>query len=380
MTSRSVKRPQRGLPGWRQDAEQRPHRVLMVDDGTPGGIRRSVEYLVAEWRTSDGTPEVDRIALRGAGSLAAAVPVFLSSVAWTAVRMVWRRPSVVHINVTQRGSTARAFAIVALARAGGVPTIIHLHSSKYRAFVDTAPAPAVALIRWMFNAASRVLVLGDGWADYVHTTLRVPLDHLLVVPNAVPGPDDAELQWHNGKPQLLFLGQLGRRKGVPDLIEALGRPQVAALPWQAVLAGDGDPTPYREQARQLQIEDRIHFCGWIETAEVRRQLLQADVLVLPSHAEGLPLAVLEGLAYRLAVVATPVGAVAEVIRNGETGLLTPPGDVDALAAALSAVLADRAQRERLAANGREAWEAAHDITVYAKRMTALYDEVARGGR
>ncbi len=346
----------------------------MVDDGTPGGIRRAIEYLVDEWNGLEGAPRVDRLALRGEGSLRAAVPVFGSALARTALRLLRDRPRLIHLNVTQRGSTARAFAIVFLARAGRVPVVIHLHSSAYDAFLRSVPSPARWPIRWMFQSAARVVVLGDGWATSIQSALEISVDRVLVLPNAVPGPPTTPRRQHEGPVRLLFLGQLGHRKGVPDLIEALGR--LDGLAWQAVFAGDGEQQPYRARAGALGIADRITFTGWVDAGRVRAELRDADILLLPSHAEGLPLAVLEGMAYGLAVIATPVGAVPEVVRNGETALLFPPGDVDALAACLRCLLTDRPLRERLGVGARAAWERSHDIQAYARRVAALYDEVA----
>ena len=82
--------------------------VLMVDDGMRGGVRRVSEYLIEEWRSSEGGPSVERIPLRGEGALRASLPIYLRGLAQIAARMVVRRPAVIHLNVTQRGSTWRS--------------------------------------------------------------------------------------------------------------------------------------------------------------------------------------------------------------------------------------------------------------------------------
>ena len=350
--------------------------VLIVEDGVPGGIQRAVEYLVDEWGDSPDAPTIKRIELRGAGNLRSSVPVFVGALLRIARQMVANRPRLIHLNVTQRGSSARSLAVVVLARVGRVPVLLHLHSSEYESFIGGLPRPALWTMRWMFRSADRVVVLGDAWADFVHRELRVDRGRLLVLRNAVPGPACLKSDRAPGSLRLLFLGQLGSRKGVANLLEALAQPEVAALGWEATLAGDGDVERFHKQAQQLGIADRVRLTGWIDRPEVERLLETSDILVLPSYAEGLPLSLLEGLAHGLAAIATPVGAVGEVIRNEATGLLVPPGDVAALAAALHRLITNDELRGQLAANGRAVWEREHSVPVYARRMAALYEEIA----
>jgi glycosyltransferase involved in cell wall biosynthesis len=98
-------------------------------------------------------------------------------------------------------------------------------------------------------------------------------------------------------------------------------------------------------------EKRIRFSGWLKGAEVERALAGADVFVLPSWAEGLPNAMIEAMAARLAVVVTAVGNVPDLVQDGREALLVPPHDVVALREALRRVIEDRALRRKLADAG-----------------------------
>lgn len=361
--------------------EARPRlRALVVEDGTPGGIQRAVEYLVDGWAGAPDGPEVTRLELRGDGSLLSSVPRYVAALARLGAMLVRGRPDLLHLNLTQRGSTYRAMPVVALARVARVPVLIHLHSSEYRSFVASLPAPLLALVRWTFRSAATVAVLGEGWATFARDTLRVPARAVEVVPNAVPGPASLPAGREPGPVRLLFLGRVGRRKGADDLLHALAGPRLRGLDWEATFAGDGEVDAHRALAEQIGIGSRVRFTGWVEQPEVRRELARADVMVLPSHAEGLPLSVLEGLANGLAVIATPVGAVPEVIREGETGLLVPPGQPSELAAAIERVLLDEALRRRLGERGRALWEREHDVRAYVGRMSEIYRRTARLAR
>jgi len=177
----------------------------------------------------------------------------------------------------------------------------------------------------------------------------------------------------------VFLGYLSARKGVPELLEALASPGLAALPWRATLAGGGPVDEFRIRATDLGLADKVTLPGWIDQASAAALRASADILVLPSHAEGLAMSVLEGLADGLAVVATPVGAHSEVIEPERSGLLVPPGDIAALGAALTRLVGDPELRARLRAGARQRFLDRFDVRYYSRRLSRMHAEMF-GGR
>jgi glycosyltransferase involved in cell wall biosynthesis len=142
--------------------------------------------------------------------------------------------------------------------------------------------------------------------------------------------------------------------------------------WMATLAGDGPIDEFRNLAEDLGIVERLHFTGWLDQSAVGTLCAGADVLVLPSHAEGLAMSVLEGLSHGLAVITTPVGAHSEVIEPEVSGILVPPGDVAALAGALVRVIEDEGLRRRLAKGARDRFLEGFDVRRYAARLEQLH--------
>ena len=233
-------------------------------------------------------------------------------------------------------------------------------------------------MRWavarMFRRADRVVVLGVRDRDIVEHVLGVAPQRIEVLHNAVPDPDPKLAFDHpeNAALRVLFLGQLSKRKGVPELLRALASERMHGIPWRAILAGDGPVETYRREAVALGIGDCIDLPGWVGEAEVRRLCARSDVLVLPSHAEGMAMAVLEGMANGLSVVTTRVGAHEEILRDNETAVLLAAGDPDALAAALADLARDPARRERLARNARAYFLENLSISAYSKSLRRLY--------
>ncbi|MEZ6037440.1 MAG: glycosyltransferase [Planctomycetota bacterium] len=179
----------------------------------------------------------------------------------------------------------------------------------------------------------------------------------------------AELDVGDDQVLLLALAQLVHRKGLDVLLQALARiddPRVVCA-----IAGDGpEAVPLRTEATQLGVAERVRFLG---TRKDAGDLLAAcDVFCLPSRAEGMGVAALEALGKARAVVATAVGGLGQLIVDGTSGLLVPPEDPAALAAALQHLIADPALRERLAAAGPRRVDEGYRPQQYVDRHVELY--------
>jgi len=144
-----------------------------------------------------------------------------------------------------------------------------------------------------------------------------------------------------------------------------------------VFAGDGPLRADLEAcARRAGLGDRLRLLGF--RSDLARIYAALDVVVLPSHSEGMPLAALEAMAAARPVVASQVGGLPEVVVDGETGLLFPPGNRRALVEALGALLADPGRRRRLGLSGRRRYEERFTLARMADAYAAIY-RAALGG-
>ncbi|MCB1487057.1 MAG: glycosyltransferase family 4 protein [Bauldia sp.] len=354
-------------------------RVVIVAGGGrrfEGGVSRAMGYLIDTWQQQDDAPEVRVLDPRGTGSVLWS-PFYLAR---ALTQIVWifstGRADILHINVSSNASSARKAIVAFTASLMRVPYVIHIHSGIYDRYFGKLRGRYRAFTRRMLTHARRVIVLGNHWQHFLHDEVGVESDRIAVMYNAVPGPDRIDrANDPDTACRILFLGRLVPGKGVPELVAALGDAGVASLPWVATIAGGGDIAAYRTQSAELGIAERVIFPGWVGPTAVHELLLSHDVLVLPSHHEGLPMSVLEGMAYALAIVTTPVGAIPEVIDDEATGILVPPRDVDALSAAIARVVADRGLRERLSRAARDEYLKRFEIRAYASRMLRLYEDV-----
>jgi glycosyltransferase involved in cell wall biosynthesis len=358
--------------------------VLIITPGgleNGGGIGRQMGYFLRAYQAGEQRLRYRVVDSRGPWYLGASPPHVAGAIVYLCSAIVAlfqarlsSSPCVAHVNVTGRGSTIRKVILLTIARTLGLRYILHLHDYDYAAYYDSCGWLLKSLIETMFRRATAVVVLGQRDLEVMSRLLQLRKDRMTVLHNAVPDPG-AEL---NKRPvggeacHLLFLGRLSTRKGVHDLLRALGSPTMKRRDWRATLAGDGPIDEFRRLAEDLGIVERVNFPGWLDQIGVSRLCAEADVLVLPSYAEGLAMSVLEGLSHGLAVITTPVGAHSEVIEPEVSGILVPPGDIAALEDALVRVIENESLRGRLARGARKRFLEAFEVRRYATRLEQLH--------
>lgn len=362
---------------------QRAHdgRVIHVLVATPagttgqGGIDRVMASLKRELEQHTRSDvRVRFLASRGSGHVAFSALHALNF----CVRMLAARfrgkVDVVHINLASHGSTYRKLVISRWAEMLGIPYVLHLHGGGYASFWSGASASLSRRIGTMFRQASGVVVLGKIWRDFVLSKVREAEERVTVVPNATEIPSLPHIGGGDTA-HILFLGRIEKDKGTPELCEALGL--MADMPgWRATIAGSGDVETLRHRLGQLGLSARVAVPGWQGPDDVARLLAEADILTLPSFVENQPISIIEGMAAGLAVVATPVGAVEDIVSDGETGFLVPPGDVAALKDALARLVAEPDLRRRMGEAGREQHRARLDMAPFADALCAIWRAAA----
>jgi glycosyltransferase involved in cell wall biosynthesis len=358
-------------------------KILRIFIATPlglggrGGIDRLNDSIID---AIEAAPELNvrvlRLVTRGQGNLLAALLVFAGSLVrfWRAGRR--REVDLLHIHLASRGSTYRKLVLGAMARRLRVPYVVHLHGALFDRFWAGAGSGLGSAIDRLFTGSAAIVVLGGYWARFVSDRLPGQAHKIIILPNATRPNNFDRKPWQAGRVQISFLGELGARKGTPQLIEALGK-LAYRTDWAATIAGNGDIERSRDHARRLGIADRVNVPGWLDEAATEKMLHQSDIFVLPSSAENLPMAILEAFACGIAVVATPVGAVPEVIKHERNGLLVPVGNVDALANALRRLIDDPQLRKNLGETARRNHAERYEIGGYITRLTEIWRRGAR---
>ena len=285
----------------------------------------------------------------------------------------------VHLHVSRGASYVRKRLLARRANRAGVPYVLHVHTGEFDVLFQAAPRDKQDEVRQLFSEAAAVIALSEEWRDCFIRLGCGTSDNVVVLHNGVAVPDTAAQPglWEN----ILFLGRLDARK-CPDVLLRAAAEVLPGHPNARVkLAGDGEISPYRQLASDLGIADRCDFLGWVEQAGGDRLMREGAALCLPSRHEGMPMAILEAMAYGLPVVATPVGGVPQIIRDGENGLFMPVDDWRYLAGLLDGLLSDPGRRAALGAAGRKTVQSHFDIGTCLEELLRLYDfALSRRGR
>lgn len=315
--------------------------------------------------------DMARISTHREGPVALRVAVAARAGALLLARLIARRPDLLWIHMSARGSVQRKALLMAVARPFRVPVIVHSHGSQFGDYYRDTTKPRRAVVRWVLRNADLVIALGPSWDARIQEMTPCTVAQVLN-PVAVPATID-----HDAKDPGLIVctGRLGDRKGSATLVRAFALVADRFPSARLVLAGDGDADPVRALASELGVADRVDLPGWVSAADVTKLLSRASVFALPSRNEGLPIAMLEAMAHGVPCIVTPVGGIPDVVTDGEQALLVAPDDPTALSAALTTILADDTQARTLGDAGRAMVRDRCSTPVIAERLAECFDTV-----
>jgi glycosyltransferase involved in cell wall biosynthesis len=341
-----------------------------------GGIAAVVNtYRSAGMTEASG---VKYLATHRDGSRLRKLTTFARALCQMLALLALHRPALVHIHTSSRASFWRKSILAGLSLSFGVPYVIHLHGSEFRQFFEQeCPRFAQGLVRLVFARAAAVIALSTQWRTWVAG--HCPNARIEVIYNPVQLPETpaaGKAPEERGMKTVLFLGRLGQRKGTMDLLQAFSCVADEFPDARLVLAGDGAIEEASAQAARLGLGGRVSCPGWVTGARKSALLQHATVYVLPSYDEGLPISVLEAMAHGLPVLTTPVGGIPEAITDGANGLLVPPGDVPALAAALRRLLGDASLCAALGRAARKTVMDRFEANLVVAQVHALHDELS----
>ncbi len=289
------------------------------------------------------------------------------------------RPDVAHIHLPGGTGLVKASLFVAASRRQKVPTVSHLHfwPSELRLFGSGLAEKRLARL---LGGSDAIVTVSAELADYLRPLLP-PGKRLLIMPNCVDLAGWLSIQKTpdaGKKTRLLFVGTVGRRKGVFELARAFANAQARHTAELVVIGGDGgsgELARLEQLAEQLGVSGQCRFLGPVYGAAKRQIFAGSDLFLLPSYAEGQPVAILEAMAAGLPIVATRVGAIPDVVQDGRNGLLVEAGDTAALTQAIDELVADVGRRREMGRLSRQL-AAPYDVKLYVEKLLDLYAQLS----
>ena len=254
-------------------------------------------------------------------------------------------PDLVHLNE----AGVDVFFHHASAAAHPSPTLLTLHGLWPDRTRDQDSVMARAL-----RAADSITCCSEAVLNEARLLVPEIATRSCVITNARKEPDVVPVPLPTNEQRLVFLGRLSPEKGFDVALAAFARIAGRFSELRLIVAGDGpDRSKLENQARELGVSDRVDFLGWIEPDAVPTLLNSASIVLMPSRSEGFPLAALDAALMGRPVVATTAGGLAEAVQDGVTGLLVPPDDSVAFAAAIGRLLGEPETVRKMGAAARE---------------------------
>lgn len=348
-------------------------RLLIVGTLGGGGIH---QYVEQQHRTLNGSVDASVYDMvsdpKGEGGWWLLTSVLASLLA--ALRFPFRSPpDVIHVHTSHRYSFYRsAFYVLCAAYVWDRPVVLHIHGSSFDEFVTTNSWFVSRFQALVFEASDRIIVLSPYWRDVMET--RVDEQKLRVLPNAID-PDKYSPTFGVESPHIVFVSNLVERKGVHELVAAVEELVDTDLDVRVSIAGSG---PLTEEVETL--ADRyaaVEYLGYVSEQDKRTLLESGSIFVLPAYAEGLPIAMLEGMAGGNAVVSTTVGSIPEVIAE-ENGILVEPGNAAQLTDALTSLVSSPERTERMGRQNRQLVTDTYSWTSAKRTLRGIYANLPNG--
>ncbi len=355
-------------------------KVLMIGPGfeNVGGIKALCELVVPElkdrvdllyfWTVNKRPPsESGRFNLRNMLLTLSQYGRFLYSTAMF-------NPSIIHLHTSQGLGWLKDIFYVVTGKLFRCHVIIHVHACSYDEFYQKNSGLYRYITRKVFGLADAIVSVSGNWRDVLSGIISK--DRIHVLTNCMAVDHAAQFSKKNGPPVILFIGTVGPRKGAYDLIKAMSALHSQGLSFELLIAGGEEYKGGMERAigliKKYHLEDCCTLLGEVDLTSKNELLKRANLFVLPSYNEGLPMAVLEAMAAGLSIITTPVGGIPEVIEDGYNGFLVAPGDRRSLSDKLFLLLRDVKLRNTMGRRNYEIIKQKLDVQLYVKKLLMLY--------
>jgi glycosyltransferase involved in cell wall biosynthesis len=282
---------------------------------------------------------------------------FIFQVFLLIVKIMRHRPKLVQIETSSGISFVKNSLFALISKVALRKVIISLHGSGsgFTEFFHSLPPIGKLYLKFVLSRCDIVRILSAKWVAAFISEFGLEESKICVIPNAVRIEDfDNGISFKDqtgNEVTLLFLGWVGAKKGVFDLLDSSEILASKGYQFKLLIVGpemkEGDADKVREAVAEKHLEKRVQVLGEKERSEALKYYNIVDIYLLPSYSEGLPLSILEAMAAGLPIVSTKVGAISDVIEEGENGFLITPGDVVELTSRIELLMVNASLRRTM---------------------------------
>ena len=252
--------------------------------------------------------------------------ISLFKISYTLLRC--RNIRIVHIHGSSYNSFYRKFICFVISKYFFQKKVVyHIHGSEYHLFFAKSKKIVKKLFMTFLNNVDCLICLSESWKHFFEENFNTA--KIAILPNIIDYPVIRKKNKNTEKISFLFLGLIGNRKGIFDVIEVIKKNiELFDNSIELIIGGNGEVAKLNDMIKKYKIDNIVKFVGWIQNETKIHYLQNSDVYILPSYNEGLPISILEAMSYRKPVISTDVGGIPEVVKNNENGFLIKPGNLE----------------------------------------------------
>lgn len=295
-----------------------------------------------------------------------------------AKNLIVNRPDLVHIHSSFGPSFYRKLPFIYMSHIAGVPIINHIHGADFDSFYVNTTEKKKRLIKKTYAKCEALIALSGEWKERLSQI--VDSEKITIIENYSILQEDAFAQ-RKKKEQtnnVLFLGELGRRKGcydIPYVVKHVLKKVPTAMFYLCGAGSCEDEKNIKQICTEVGITNHVLFPGWVREQKKDTMLRKADVFFLPSYNEGMPMSILDAMGYGLPIISTNVGGIPKIVRNGENGYCCEPGNIDDFANKLILILTDTNKRCELSRNSFDIVKNRYSLEYHLEQLMALYETI-----
>lgn len=282
---------------------------------------------------------------------------------------------IMHIHCASGASIYRKGIFVYIGKVFRKKIIIHVHGADFDDFYNNSNKLAKNIIRNIFRNCHKIILLSRSWLNYFSENITDK--NLIVLNNGVFTNEYNDYICKDSSfNKFLFLGRLGYRKGTYDIIKALNvivnKHNIKDI--KVLFAGDGEVEKVKKLAEKLNLNKNVEILGWIDSTDKKKYFKESDFILLPSYDEGLPMALIEGMAAGKILISTYVGGIPDLIKNEKNGFLISAGDIESLTNIMEYVIDsnNKSKMEAIKNNNIKKAKKIYDLSIIHRKLDRLY--------
>lgn len=283
------------------------------------------------------------------------------------IELFFRKPDIVHVHSSFGPSFYRKMPFIYLSKIIGIKLINHIHGAEFDDFYTHASERKRSLIRKVYDKCDVLIVLSDEWK--IRISQIVEKKKIQVVENYCHIPEMKKCERKN---QILFLGEIGERKGCYDIPEIYQKIMEQCGNITLIMAGAGEEAHVKSMFQERNVLHNVMFPGWIRGDEKEKLLQQSKFFLFPSYNEGMPMAVLEAMAYGMGIVTSNVGGIPKLIEDGINGYLCNPGDVSDISKKMISLIENEERYEKCSTSARKKAIERYSFESHVKKIIEVY--------